>query len=245
MIEKLLLKLRQFDTLSDEEQQALDSAALEPSSVAKGQTLAKARTELGFSSLLISGFVQSFSASRDGHCQTVHLAIAGDFLDLHSLLLKVVQNDMVALTDCQVVRFPHAALTEITRKHDHLARLLLLCLVVDGAMERQAITSLGIRSAASRMAHFFCEMQTRLEAVGLAEPCLGQSCSYKLPISQEKMSEVLGLTPVHTNRMLKELRQRELVTFKADHVVRVTNWAGLVKLAEFDPFYLGLRQLAR
>jgi CRP-like cAMP-binding protein len=95
------------------------------------------------------------------------------------------------------------------------------------------------------MAHLFCEMRTRLEAVGLAEPCVDQSCCYRLPISQDKMSEVLGLTPVHTNRMLKVLRQRELVTFKADHVVQVHDWDGLAKFAEFDPFYLGLRQRAR
>jgi CRP-like cAMP-binding protein len=245
MIEKLILKLRHFDTVSKEEEQAIRAAASEPVRFAKGQTLVKARSELNFSSLLVAGLVQSFNAVHDGSCQTVHLAIAGDFIDLHSLLLKVVEHDVVALTDCQVVRFTHDSLTAITRKHDHLSRLLALCLVIDGAIQRQAITSLGIRSAASRMAHFFCELQVRLEAVGLAPPRVGQSCAYHLPISQEKMSEVLGLTPVHTNRMLKVLRERKLVIFKADHLVQICNWDGLVSLAEFDPFYLGLRQRPR
>jgi CRP-like cAMP-binding protein len=245
MIEKLILKLRHFDALGDEEEQALRAAASEPITVCKGQTLVKARTELNFSSLLISGLVQSFNAVHDGSCQTVHLAVPGDFIDLHSLLLKVVEHDVVALTDCQIVKFSHRSLTEMTRKHDHLARLLWLCLVIDGAIERQAITSLGIRSAASRMAHFFCELQARLEAVGLAPPCEGKTCGYFLPISQEKMSEVLGLTPVHTNRMLKALRERKLLTFKADHLVQIWDWDGLVNLAEFDPFYLGLRQRPR
>jgi CRP-like cAMP-binding protein len=245
MVERLLLKLRQFDKVSSEEEQALRAAVSGPITYTKGQTLNKAKTELGFSSLVTSGFVHSFNAVNDGSRQTVHLAVPGDFIDLHSLLLKVVEHEVVALSDCRVVRFSHDALTYITRKHDHLMRLLWLCLVIDEAIEAQAITSLGIRSAASRMAHFFCELQVRLEAVRLAPPRVGQCCTYSLPISQEKISDVLGLTPVHTNRMLKVLRERDLVTFKANHLVQICDWDGLAQLAEFDPFYLGQRQLPR
>ena len=133
---------------------------------------------------------------------------------------------------------------DITRKHDHLTRLLWLSTLIDGAIEREMITSLGVRSAVQRLAHLFCELQVRLQAVGLASPCTGPSCSYDLSLNQEELAEVVGMTPVHTNRMLKELRERELLTFRGQ-IVEIADWDGLVDLAEFDPFYLNHRRRPR
>lgn len=244
MIDKLLVKLRCYDGVSAEEEEALRAAASDKASFRRGKTIIRARTELNQSTLLIKGLVHSFRAMADGRRQAVQLAVPGDFIDLHSLLMKSVDHELVAMSDCQVVRFPHERLVEITRKHDHLTRVLWLSTVIDGAIERETITSLGVRPAVGRLAHLFCELQVRLEVVGLASACTGPSCSYDLSLNQEELSDVLGMTAVHMNRMLKELRRRELLSFRGQ-IVEITNWDGLVALAEFDPFYLGLRQRAR
>ncbi len=99
--------------------------------------------------------------------------------------------------------------------------------------------SLGRRSASSRLAHLFCELQVRLTAAGMAEHGI-----YELPLSQNDLAEILGLTSVHINRMLKELRADELVTFRSK-TVEIRDWDRLVELAEFDPFYLSLNQRPR
>lgn len=237
MIEKLLIKLRSYDEVSAEEEEALRWAAGNVASFPRARTIIRAKTELTQSTLLVAGLVQSFRTMADGRRQAVQFAVPGDFIDLHSFLMKSVDHDLVAMSECQVVQFPHERLVEITRKHDHLTRLLWLSTTIDGAIERETITSLGVRSAISRLAHLFCELQLRLQLVGLADPCVGSTCRYDLSLNQVELSEVLGLTPVHVNRILKELRERGLLTFRG-HIVQVDDWPGLVALAEFDPFYL-------
>ena len=244
MIDKLLVKLRRYDCVSAAEEDALRMAAAETVSFRRGKTIIRAKTELSQSTLLVRGLVYSLRAFPDGRSQAVQFAVPGDFIDLHSLLMKSVDHDLVAITDCEIVHFPHVALIEITREHDHLTRLLWLSTVLDGAIEREMITSLGVRSAISRLAHLFCELQVRLEAVGLAKPCAEAACSYDLSLNQEQLSDVLGMTSVHMNRMLKELRERNLLSFRG-HIVEISDWRGLVALAEFDPFYLGLHERPR
>lgn len=240
MIERLLERLRRYDGVSAEEEAALRAAMSGTERFRRGETIVKDRTELTSCTLLLDGLVHSFKDLSDGSRQMVQLAVPGDFIDLHSFLLKEVDHNLGALSDCLVAKFPHDRIGDITRKHDHLTRMLWLATVIDGAIERETITSLGIRSAISRIAHLFCELQVRLEVVGLASACSGPSCEYELKISQAELSELLGMTPVHMNRSLRELRERGLLTFRSGRV-QITDWKGLSKLAEFDPFYLSLR----
>ena len=244
MIDKLLSKLRRYDTVSLEEEQALHAAAAETVEYKRGATLVTAKTELSSSTLLIDGLVNSFRYVADGSRQAVQFAVPGDFIDLHSLLMKQVDHNLEALSDCVVVKFPHDRLIEITQKYDHLTRLLWLSTTVDGAIERETIASLGIRSAVSRLAHLFCELQLRFEVVGLAFDRAGKRCGYELLLNQEELSDVLGITIVHVNRMLRHLRERNLLTFRGNKV-EIFDWTGLTALAEFDPFYLGLRHRPR
>src|SRR5215210_2882716 len=153
MIDKLLTKLRRYDDVSAEEEEALRGAALETVEFQKGDTITRARTERSSSAVLLDGLVHSYKDLKDGSRQTVQLAVAGDFIDLHTMLMKEVDHNLVALSDCRVAKFPHDRLMAITRDYDHLARLLWLSTVIDGAIERETVTSLGIRSAVSRLAH--------------------------------------------------------------------------------------------
>jgi CRP-like cAMP-binding protein len=239
VIDRLLLKLRRFDTVSAEEEQALGDAVWKTASFNRGQTIVKAKTELDFSNLLVEGFVQRQKDLKSGARLTLQLAIPGDFVDLHALLLKQLDHDVVAVSDCRMVFFKHEKLREVIDEHLHLGRLLWLSTIVDAAIHREWMLSLGRRSAKSRLAHLFCELQVRLTAAGMAS-----HGTYDLPLSQTELSEILGLTAVHVNRTLKELREDGLLTFKGK-LVEVQNWDRLVELAEFDPFYLSLNQRHR
>jgi len=239
IIDKLLMKLRRFDTVSAEEEQALRRCMSKEIHVEKGRSLVKAKTELEVSNLLLDGFVHRHKDLRDGSRQTLQLAVAGDFIDLHSLLLKQLDHDISTFTDCRVGLFPHERLKALIAEHQHLGRLLWLSTIVDAAIHREWMLSLGRRDAASRLAHLFCELQVRLTAAGLAE-----HGTYELPITQTDLAEILGLTSVHVNRMLKDLREKGLVTFKGK-VVEIEDWDGLVAVSEFDPFYLSLNQRPR
>jgi CRP-like cAMP-binding protein len=128
-----------------------------------------------------------------------------------------------------------AALTE---RFPRLARLFWFSTNVDASITRELALSLGQRSAMSRMAHLFCELYERLQVVGRAEPD-----SYAFPLTQRELAECLGLTVVHANRTLQELRRRRLVELEARRLT-ILDREGLEEVAEFDPDYLYLDRMA-
>ena len=143
---------------------------------------------------------------------------------------------MVALTNSTVGLVPHDRLREITERMPRLARIYWFLTNVDAAITRELVLSLGQRSAISRMAHLFCEICCRLEAAGQVS-----EKGYDFPLTQRELSECLGLTVVHVNRTLQELRRRGLVELE-NRQLTIRDRAGLEALAEFDPAYLYLDQ---
>jgi CRP-like cAMP-binding protein len=88
------------------------------------------------------------------------------------------------------------------------------------------------------MAHLFCELYVRLDVVGRAN-----KDGYDFPLTQRELSECLGLTVVHANRTLQELRRRKLVEFEKGKL-KILDRRGLEGVAEFDPTYLYLSKRA-
>ena len=162
--------------------------------------------------------------------------VAGDFADLHGFTLKRLDHDVSALTDCRIAVVPHEKIREITNDYPRLARVYWFVTNIDAAIQRELALSLGQRSAISRMAHLFCELYVRLDVVGRA-----RDGGYEFPLTQRELSECLGLTVVHANRTLQELRRRGLVELENRHL-KILNRRGLQGLAEFDPGYLYLEK---
>ena len=239
MIEKLLMKLRRYDTVGAEEESALRAAMSGQLEFDRGRTIVKAKTEQNRSLLLLDGFVHRHKDLRSGARQILQLGVPGDFIDLHSLGLKRLDHDIASLTRCRLAVFPHDRLQALIAEHPHLGRLLWLNTLVEAAIHREWMLSLGARTSAARLAHLFCELQVRLDVVGMA-----QKSRYNLPLTQTDLGEILGITSVHINRMLRGLREQGLVTYK-NRIVEIHDWNGLVRLGEFDPFYLILDKRPR
>ncbi len=130
-------------------------------------------------------------------------------------------------------------LSAISENHPHLTRLLGLHIAVDAAIHRQWIVSIGRQSAREQAAHLLCELFIRLQAVGLTE-----GHSFKLPLTQAELGDTLGLSTVHVNRMLQELRAEGLITWRGETVV-LEDWPRLQEVAEFDPAFLCLEREPR
>lgn len=239
MIEKLLVKLRLYDVLGQAEEDALRQTIGRVARFNRGDVIVHSRTELTQATILLSGFVYRFRDLSDGRRQAMELSVPGDFIDLHSVLMKRIDHEIGCLSPVKVVFVPHERLEALAVEFPHLARLLWLHTLIDAAIHREWIVSLGARSSVERMAHLFCEAAARLEPVGL-----GDLAGYPFPLTQADMAELLGLSLVHVNRTLRELRERDLVSFK-DHKVQIRDWDGLVALAQFDPFYLGMNRRPR
>ena len=239
MIETHLMKLRARDELSPEEEQAIRGAVAEIREYPADRTFIKAGEELDHSSLLLEGIACRHKDLRDGQRQITELHVAGDFADLHSFTLKRLDHQVMTLTPCSIAVVPHEKLKEITEKHPHLTRVYWFATNLDAAIHREWELSLGRRSAISRMAHLLCELRLRLGLVGLAG-----ELEYDLPLTQSDLAECLGLTSVHVNRTLKELRERGVVEFRSGRV-EISDLPSLEKIAEFDPAYLYLERRPR
>ena len=239
MIEKLLMKLRARDEIGAAEEQALRDGISAPKNCDADAIVIPPGKELDRSTILVDGLLCRYKDLSGGQRQITELHCAGDFADLHSFTLKYLDHGVMALTPCRIVEMPHQKLTAITERFPHLVRVLWFSTNLDAAIHREWEVSLGRRSALQRTAHLFCEMQVRLSLVGLAT-----EAEYGLPITQAVLAECLGLTSVHVNRVLKELRERELVEFRGGRV-RITDLPALRRIAEFDPAYLYLGRRTR
>ena len=231
----LLVKLRRRDEVSEAEAHVLSSAVDRIEEVPANKVLVTEGQPLTFSILLLEGFVGRFKDLSDGQRQITELHVAGDFVDLHGFLLKHLEHAIGTLTAVRIAIFPHEALKRITEQQPHLARMLWLSSLIDAAIQRERILSLGRRTALAAVAHLICELHCRLEVVGLTD-----GHSFRFPATQIDIADATGLTPVHVNRMLRKLRTDGLMTFRSG-VVDIHDLPALEELAEFDNSYLFLK----
>ena len=234
MIERHLMKLRARDAVTAEEEQAILDAIGEVRLLPADHVVIQAGRTVEFSTLLLEGIMCRYKDLSDGQRQITELHIAGDFADLHSFTLKRLDHSIMTMTPCQVALVPHANLERITEELPHLTRLYWFMTNMDAAIHREWEVSLGRRSAVSRIAALLCELKLRSEVVGMTD-----GMSYGLDLTQTDLAECVGLTPIHVNRTLKELRETGLVQFRGGRVT-INTWDGLVRIAEFDSAYLYL-----
>lgn len=238
-IDKLLMKLRLRDDVGAEEERALRAVVAPPVTIAARSVVVREGEPLERSALLVRGMLGRCKDMRDGQRQITEVHIPGDFADLHSFTLKRLDQTVVALSECAVSWVSHAALRKITDTLPHLGRLLWLSTNLDAALHRAWTVSLGQRDAQERLAHLLCELQVRLSIVGMAD-----EGGYALPLTQIDLAECMGLTPVHVNRVLRQLRESGLVTVRGGRV-SIGDLDGLRTLAEFSTDYLFLEKRAR
>ena len=234
MISVHLKKLKRRIEISTDEERAIRGVIAETRRVGPDQILVRGGQELNVSLLLIDGWLARSKDLPGGERQVTQLHVAGDFADLHSFTLKKLDHDVMTLSDCIIGVAPHDRLKDLTEQFPRIARLYWFSTNVDAAITRELALSLGQRSAISRMAHLFCELHVRLGVVGKA-----RDDGYDFPLTQRELSECLGLTVVHVNRTIQELRRRGLVELE-NRQLTILDKRGLEGVAQFDPSYLYL-----
>ncbi len=223
------------DRLTADEVALIDSLPRRTETFASGAEIVAEDSRPGESCMVLRGFAARSHYLRDGGRQITALHVPGDFVDLHAYLLKVMDHGVIAMGACDVAFVSYDTIRRITEQNPHLARLFWLSTVIDAAIQRAWITCLGRRSAEERMAHLFCELYLRLEVAGVA-----RKNSFDFPLTQSQLADLLGLSVVHVNKRLQELRSANLVELRGGTVV-IPDFAKLAQLAEFDPTYLCLR----
>jgi CRP-like cAMP-binding protein len=234
MVTERFLRGHSDVALLPEERAVLERAVSEVKRLPARTTLVRHGDALRQSTLLVEGFIRRSIDDREGQRQTVAVQVPGDFVDLHGYPLKVLDHDVVTLTAATVAFVRHSDIDAITREHPALTRKLWYATLLDAAMHREWLFRLGRLDASERVAHFLSETNARLKAIGLSD-----GNRFRLPITQSDLAEICGLTTVHVNRVLRQLRDDGLCTFKSS-IVEIADADLLAQRGQFDPGYLHL-----
>jgi CRP-like cAMP-binding protein len=187
--------------------------------------------------LLLSGFAVRHKIVAGGQRQIVSIHMKGEFVDLQSFLLGIADHSVQMLTKGRVALVPASQLEELAFRHPRVGRAMWMDTLVDGSIFREWIANVGRRDAFTRVAHLLCEFAIRMESAGL-----GTRGQYELPMTQEQLADATGLTSVHINRTMKQLRAAGLIAGGSPRSVVIQDWRQLAEAGDFNSGYLHLHE---
>lgn len=234
---RLIRKLESIAELTDKDRQALKELPIHVKDMGPGSEVIRNGEQPTSCCLLIEGFMHRYKQLPNGRRQVLSYHLPGDIPDLLSLRLDRMDHSLGTIVPTKAAFIPHGAIQALIQGSPTLNAAFTRDMLLDAAVFREWIVNLGSRLAGPRIAHLFCEIVTRMKSLGL-----GFENSFVLPLSQAEIGDATGMSSVHVNRSIQELRAAKLIAFKA-HTLRLLDWEGLRKLGGFDPTYLNLKAL--
>lgn len=231
---KFIAKVVIRSPLTEAEQRVLLNLPCRVIQVATNRDFVRLGEVVSHACLVASGLSGRFGQTRDGARQIAAIHLPGDMADLHSVVVPEASSALQALAPSTIVQIPHAALKDAAERYPALAEAFWRECVIDAAIMAESVLNIGRRNAASSTAHLLCEIVCRHNLS--ASPTV---FDVPFPATQTHLGDTLGITPVHVNRTLRQLREDGLATVRERHII-VHDWKALTARAEFDPTYLQL-----
>jgi CRP-like cAMP-binding protein len=232
----LIRKLEQFVRLS-----ATDRSILERTAASRVRKF-PARVDIAREGdqpkdvrLILAGWACRYKQLEDGRHQIVSFFLPGDICDLNVFILKTMDHSIGTITPVSIADLSREFFDEISANYPRIITALWWETLVNAAIQREWTMNLGQRSATERMAHLFCEIFLRLRLAGLTN---GASCEF--PLTQADLADATGLSKVHVNRTLQELRAGALIVLK-DKILTVPNMLRLMSAGLFNANYLHMQ----
>ncbi|WP_319844025.1 Crp/Fnr family transcriptional regulator [Terrihabitans rhizophilus] len=182
--------------------------------------------------LVLDGWACRYKQLEDGRRQIISLFVPGDLSEPFGTLPSLKDSSIGALTPVTYARLQPEELQRIARENAGIHQALWWDLLVTMSMQDERVVSLGRRSASERLGHLFCELCARLDLVGLAE-----GNTFDMPMTQADLGDLLGLSTVHVNRSLQELRGSGLISLRNRRLI-IHDVEELGAISLFDPAYL-------
>lgn len=239
-IEPLFRLLGRYMPLQEEDRAALLTLEAGPVCVGDARSdIAREGENPSVVRLLVSGWACRYKDLPDGRRQIVGFFLPGDFCDLNIYILKELDHSIGALTAVRYYEIQPQQFQSVIEERPQLLRALLWHEMVTSGIQREWLLSIGQRSPLERLAHLFVELYYRLQAVGLAT-----GHSFDFPITQNHLAEANGLSLVHLNRTLQEMRREGLIEL-SDKQLRIGDLDRLKRVAMFNSNYLHFNRAER
>lgn len=228
-------KLAGYEGLSKAEVGALTIATAYPKPYRPRQDIIREGDRPGPVLVMLDGWACRYKILPNGTRQVLAYLMPGDACDLHIGLLAEMDHSIMTICPSIVAAIPRAEIDAIMDRYRGIAKAMYIAQLVDEGTMRAWITSMGRRSSVERVAHLMCELYLRARNIGLAD-----EDRLELPLSQAILADSLGMTSVHLNRVLKQLREHGVMLISRGSLT-ITDPAKLVQIAGFDENYLHRR----
>jgi CRP-like cAMP-binding protein len=236
----LIRKLEHFTRLSAEDKATLDRiSAQRVRRFGPREDIILEGEKPHFINLLNEGWACRYKILDDGRRQIIAFFLPGDLCDLNVFILKAMDHSIGAITPVVLSEIDRPAFDEMMLQHPRITQALWWESLVAAAIQREWTINLGQRDAIERTAHLLCEIFIRMQIAGLTD---GYSCEF--PLTQNDLGDTLGISTVHVNRTLQELRSADLITLKGK-VLTIPKLAALETVAMFNRNYLHLDREGR
>lgn len=218
--------------LNESEARLLASFEQTSTTVKKHELLWRARSRVDELFILERGWACTIRYTPDGEQQIIELLLPGDIVGLREFTFRRHVTEASMITLGRVQPFPHENVVDIVAASTPLAIALFAHINRQEALLTERMLISLHRSARSQVLHFMLETFNRLEKVLDVE-----LASFEFPVSQRLLGNILGLSPVHINRILKALEQDRVLKKHRDHI-EVYDPPRLIAEAEFDADHL-------
>lgn len=240
MVNPLVAKLESFVKLSrDDREMLLRISAEQCRSYAARVDIIREGDKPQHINLILEGWACRYKVLEDGRRQIIAFFLPGDLCDLNVFVLRHMDHSIGTMTSARTSEISRRGFDELMLSHPRVTQALWWESLVAAATQREWAVNLGQRDATERVAHLFCELFVRLRTVRLTD---GDSCD--LPLTQAELGEATGLSAVHVNRTLQELRSTGLIVLKG-RTLTIPDLDALAKVAYFNPNYLHLDREGR
>ncbi len=231
-LQKFAARLTARSVLTTSERNAILALKTEVRIIAAHRDIVRFGERVDYSCLVGEGLVGRYAEGLDGRRQITGLCFPGDMADLSSVVSPNSAWGLTSLNRTTIFRVPHVQLRKLAATHPGVAEALWRDCVADGSIFSEWVMNVGRRDAMSRTAHLLCELAIRSERAEV-----GNRTSYALQMTQGAFADATGLTAVHVNRTLKQLRDLSVASFNRGRAT-VYNWDRLVAIGDFDPGYM-------
>jgi CRP-like cAMP-binding protein len=230
-----LLRLMHAAELGDQEIKAVEELCRPPRDVGAKKYLSRDGDEMHSFPVVLSGWAARYQILRNGARQITRLLLPGDACYSDCSPDGIAIEEVVTLSPCKIVSISHADMRCLIDRFPAIGEAMRSYGCMENAMLASWVVNVGRRDALERMAHLICETRYRLSLVDAHQ---GQQIYF--PLTQDDLADVLGLTPVHINRKLQQLRQDGLITLRSKQLT-IHDLRMLQQIAGFDPAYLAPR----
>jgi CRP-like cAMP-binding protein len=237
MTNMLTRKLEQYVHFSAADRRRLDELTAKRHRIYQtGETILQEGEKAEFVRLVVSGLAARSKLLSEGRRQIMAFLIPGDLCDVEVFVLDAMDHDIVAMTPTVCAHFAIPEIEQLLVELSSVTKALWWSTMTDSAVLRERIIDHGSRDARERICHLLYEMLVRYRVVGLSS-----NHSFPFPLTQEQLADATGMTPVHVNRVVSELKAEGLIQWK-DKTVSILNLPAFKEIAQFEGAYLHLER---